>query len=164
MLGRNCAILLRKTAKCSHIWQIITIISYSDGALHVKYKFMTVKPKRQDRQDKKREKILWRMWVINRTWIKTGLNWSADELSWPLIPLSLRCKCKALSTDPSTGHADFHDSNSKNSHQTLIRNPMLENMNNAAHLETLASVCTFTSVFDLVKFSSHFCIYSVAFN
>lgn len=74
------------------------------------------------------------MWMISKTWIKT-LNWSADELGWPLIPLLLHHKCEALSKNPSTGHTDFHDSNSKNSHQTLIRNPMLENMNNAAHLE-----------------------------
>lgn len=34
------------------------------------------------------------------------------------------------------GHTDFHAFQlQKNRHQTLIRDPMLENMNNAAHLE-----------------------------
>lgn len=73
--------------------------------------------------------------MIFETSIRAGLNVSVDELAWPLIPLSVHHRCKALSTDLSTGHADFHDSNSKNSHQTLIRNPVLESMNNAAHLE-----------------------------
>lgn len=50
-------------------------------------------------------------------------------------PLLLYHKCRALSTKPCMGHADFYDSNSENSHQTLIRNPMLKNMNNAARLE-----------------------------
>lgn len=46
----------------------------------------------------------------------------------------------------------YHDFNSKNSHQTLIRIPMLENMNNAAHSEhwpasVLSPACLILSSF-----------------
>lgn len=52
----------------------------------------------------------------------------------------------------------------QNSHQTLIRIPMLEIMNNAAHSEHWPASVLSPACLILSSFSSHFCIYSVPFN